>query len=424
MLQQQQRQPHEQLRAKPTPARRRPKRPGNSPALKTYASENDVPSDACLPVDLNIPLTPQKSVSNSPAPVSSQPQPNQSGKPKGRTTNNKPRPKSGPSTSPVPARQGRNSPPESAPAKAAGLPAAYAGATFHASPAPASLPIPSFLAAKALDSPGLKDTGRVSSEPSPPATDTEAATPRQRIMSAEITREESPLDFFFKAHRAEKESAARRASTANISIPPSGMYSPPAQPQSPLAPRTVPNGVDARRHQRPVYQRNGSSGISASELDGNPGAPVGPAFSTPYNERLRAAGRISEKQANSPQNSVYQQHQQQQFRPPQQSSPADATERLKQFLAIGSQPPIKLDFTKSSAQPKNQVPPKSITLEYTRSGPAPDIPRQYPITGYAKPEYSRPAEILDAEDQLRRVLKIEGLNLGGGTRLPTNYQSS
>ncbi|KAK4661904.1 uncharacterized protein QC763_708760 [Podospora pseudopauciseta] len=421
MLQQQQQQPHEQLRAKHTPGRRRPKRPGNSPALKNYASENDVPSDACAPVDLGIPLTPQKSVSNSPAPVSSsQAQPNQSGKPKGRTANNKPRPKSGPSTSPVPARHGRNSPPESAPAKAAGLPAAYAGATFHASPAPASLPIPSFLAAKALDSPGIKDTGRVSSEPSPPATDTEASTPRQRIMSAEITREESPLDFFFKAHRAEKESEARRASTANISIPPSSMYSPPAQPQSPLAPRTVPNGIDARRHQRPVYQRNGSSGISTSELDGNPRALIGPAFSTPYNDRLRAAGRINEKQANSPQRTF---HQQQQFAPPQQSSPADATERLKQYLAIGSQPPIKLDFTKASSQPKNQAPPKPITLEYTRSGPAPDIPRQYPVAGYARPEYSRPADLVDAEDHLRRVLKIDGLNLGGA-RLPTNYQSS
>ncbi|KAK4179763.1 hypothetical protein QBC36DRAFT_60929 [Triangularia setosa] len=423
MLQQQQRQPHEQLRAKHTPGRRRSKRPGNSPALKTYASENDVPSDACLPVDLSIPLTPQKFVSTSPAPVSSQAQPNQSGKPKGRTANNKPRPKSGPSTSPVPARQGRNPPPESVPPKVTGLPAAYAGATFHASPAPASLPIPSFLAAKALDSPGIKDTGRVSLEPSPPATDTEAATPRQRIMSAEITREESPLDFFFKAHRAEKESAARRASTANISIPPSGMYSPPAPPQSPLAPRTVPNGIDARRHQRPAYQRNGSSGISTSELDGNPGAPMGPAFSTPYNDRLRAAGRINEKHANSPQSAV-QQQQQQPYRPPQQSSPADATERLKQFLAIGSQPPIKLDFTKASSQPKNQVPSRPITLEYTRSGPAPDVPRQYPVTGYARPEYSRPADILDAEDQLRRVLKIDGLNLGGGARLPTNYQSS
>ncbi|KAK4198180.1 hypothetical protein QBC40DRAFT_95747 [Triangularia verruculosa] len=423
MLDQQQRQPHEQLRAKHTPGRRRPKRPGNSPALKNYASENDVPSDACLPVDLSIPLTPQKSVPNSPAPVSSQAQSSQSGKSKARTSNSKPRPKSGPSTSPVPPRQGRNSPPDSAPPKTASLPAAYAGATFHASPAPASLPIPSFLAPKALDSPGTKDTGRASSEPSPPATDSEAATPRQRIMSAEITREESPLDFFFKAHRAEKESAARRASTANISIPSSGMYSPPAQSHSPLAPRTVPNGIDARRPQRPVYQRNGSSGISTSELDGNPRAPMGPAFSTPYNDRLRAAGRINEKPTNSPQNAIHQQHQQQQFRPQQQSSPADATERLKQFLAIGSQPPIKLDFTKASSQPKNQAPSKPITLEYTRPGPAPDVPRQYPVNGYAGPEYNRPADILDAEDQLRRVLKISGLNLGGA-RLPANYQSS
>ena len=147
-----QQQQQQQYHHKGTPGRRRQNRHSTqSPANRTYASENDM-ADVPFPMDFSnghgTPQTPRKSASNSPAPNS------QAGTQKSKSrTANKPRPKQV-STSPGPAKNGRSTPPHSAVPKT-GTSAAFAGATFHASPAPSSLPIPSFLA-KALDSPGLK----------------------------------------------------------------------------------------------------------------------------------------------------------------------------------------------------------------------------------------------------------------------------
>ncbi len=110
-------------------------------------------TDVPFPMDFNgKPHTPQKSASNSPAPNLQHS--NQKTKPR---NNNKHRPKNV-STSPNPAKQDRSTPPHAIAPKSASA-TAFAGATFHASPAPSSLPIPSFLA-KSLDSPGLKEASR------------------------------------------------------------------------------------------------------------------------------------------------------------------------------------------------------------------------------------------------------------------------
>ncbi|GAB1320586.1 hypothetical protein MFIFM68171_10796 [Madurella fahalii] len=388
-----------QLPQKSTPARRRAKRPVHSPAArKTYASENDMPSEAAFPFELAGPFTPQKSASNSPAPSS---QPNQA-RSKPRNGGNKARAKQ--ASSPAPAKQGRTTPPQTIAPKSIAAPA-FAGATFHASPAPSSLPIPSFLA-KALDSPSVRDTSRVSREPSPPATDSEAPTPQHRFLPTDPAREESPLDIFFRAHRAEKE-RARRASSANIlAVSEPAPFSPPVQSASPPVPKTLPSGFGARSR-RPGFQRNPSGGISASELDGTPGRPMGPAFSTPYQDRIRAA-RSSEKPAESAEIASL---------PREQGAPLDLSEKLKRFLAI---PPAQAGAAVSHGRsPPDERPVAAGTNLISASSNMPT----------ASPDDSRSPQILNMENSLRQLLGIDaGLSeLSLGTippRQPANYQSS
>ncbi|KAK4163411.1 hypothetical protein QBC43DRAFT_212812 [Cladorrhinum sp. PSN259] len=403
-----------QLPPKNSPSRRRTKRPINSPARKTYASENDMPTEPHYPIDFTGPMTPRKSASNTPVP-SSQPQHAKSRPRNGNNTNANSNQVSS-TTSPGPTKQGRHTPPQSAPPKTANqsaAAAAFAGATFHASPAPSSLPIPSFM--KGLDSPGLKDTGRGSREPSPPATDSEAApTPKNRFVKPDISRQESPLDIFFRAQRAENE-RVRRASLSNIAVAPNpAPFSPPVLPHSPSEPKTVPNGFGTARNRRPGFERS-SSGISSNELDGNPGAPILPAFSTPWSERLRAARSTSkpaEPALQSPKAS------QPQPRAQSQQASTDASEKLKQFLAISSPPSNGQNY-------QTAVPPQGPPAPMRRDEwNFPARPQQPPLATAAvsRPDYNRPAEILNMENTLRQVLKIDGLSLGP-SRQP-HYQSS
>ncbi|KAK3322336.1 hypothetical protein B0H66DRAFT_531680 [Apodospora peruviana] len=401
-------QPNHPNPPKATPGRRRANRHSlNSPARRTYASENDMPSELPFPLDFGSPspLTPQRPVRNSPGPAAQST--NSKAKPR---TGNKFRPKNVP-TSPGPAKHGRRTPPQSAVPKSV-ADAAFAGGTFHASPAPSSLPIPSFLA-KALDSPGVKDAGRVSQEPSPPATDSEAApTPQHRPMLADTAREESPLDIFFRADRAEKEQA-RRASSANIFSTIPHPFSPPRQAPSPQEARTLPNGngTGSLRARRPAGpQRTTSSGISSTELDGTPGKPMGPAFSTPYQERMRAA-RSSEKQPKS----VHQV-------PSPQDTPADLSDKLKKFLAIpGMAQDANIPQSQSQTAALSATRPAgqaSWTAQRVHPGTAPSL-----APTPTKAEKVRPPNLLDMENSLRQMLKI-GSGTNPGAAKPTNYRDS
>jgi hypothetical protein len=132
-------------------------------------------------------------------------------------------------TSPAATREDRNTPPLTG-AQSAGMPssakpmstpstAAYAGPTFHASPAPSTLPIPSFYSKSVPESPGLKSLKGASLLESP--TPVPAA-----IVNMQSKREESPLDFFFKADREEK-ARARSASSTQTAAPATGPFRPP-----------------------------------------------------------------------------------------------------------------------------------------------------------------------------------------------------
>jgi hypothetical protein len=342
-----------------------------------------MPPEGAFMADLASPFTPQKPTSNSP-PLASQLNQSRS---KPRNPGSKPRAKQ--VSSPGTVKQDRMTPPQTVASKPIAAPA-FAGATFHASPAPSSLPIPSF-AARALDSPSLRKADRANREPSPPVTDSEAPTPQHRLPPTDVSQDESPLDILFRAHRAEKEKErARRASCADIlAVPNAGPSSPLAREVSPQVPKTLPSVLGTR------IRRSG--GISPSELDGTPGRPLGPAFSTPYQDRIRAA-LSSYKQATSP--------------PQHQEAEVDLSEKLKRFLAVS---PRRGEATVSPR-------PDPVGEPY-RDGPVHSLnaPAAYNLDG------RRPPELLQGEDSLRRIL---GIGAGSTTRNltplrhPTNYQSS
>ncbi|KAJ0295661.1 hypothetical protein COL5a_011785 [Colletotrichum fioriniae] len=354
--------------AKPTPTRRRQNRGGGGKAAgqKMYASETDVVNVSTLAFEqTGHPHTPQKSYSGSPEPQSgngNQPGSKQRSRNKTRARN--------PNTiaSPDVTRQNRRSTPQSIPVNKSAA-AAFAGATFHASPAPSALPMPSFYSKSIPESPGPRPEAQ--QQPSPPATERQRPTP-QHPATAPRARE-SPLDAIFRADRAEKEQA-RRSSSLNSSVQTDGSESTAAP-----SPREVGHGPFVAKpynthpgHRMPL-QRS-SSGISAQELDGFSGKPLGPAFSTPYQERIRAARAAPNQSPNG-------------TRPTQDSPAEDRSEALKKYLFGGK-------GLASAAQPPASAPP----AQYVHNGFMGNNPA---------PQGDQSADLRAMEDNLRRILKLE-----------------
>ncbi|CAK7232137.1 hypothetical protein SBRCBS47491_008165 [Sporothrix bragantina] len=321
---------------KQTPGRRKTAPGHRRPNRKNYASENDVAkADPSFQPDFaqrrinnnsnrnNAPTTPQKSqkgpaAGKSPANATQ----NTTGKTNNRNNNNNNKKQQGHNTdSPAGAKPRQRTPPQTTGPKPAGPASnAFAGATFHASPAPSSLPLPSFFTkTNSPGTPRARPASGLGQQPSPPASDTEVPSATTTIAAngpstdgrnplfpaggAKIPPprdESSPLDLFFRADRAEKE-RNRRASSANLYGAPVGPFSPPLQTQalednanSHTFPRDGPQQIHLQQQQQTARRpgptlRTSSSGISAAELDGTPGQPMGPAFATPFHDRIRAA---------------------------------------------------------------------------------------------------------------------------------------
>jgi len=255
--------------------------PGQGEAQRHYASETDVPSRSAPVHDHpRLPRTPQKSASSSPAPV---------GYTNWKARNrNRTRPESI-SFSPNSANLDRATPPYASGPKSSTA-TAFAGATFHASPAPSALPLPKFNT-KQSDPLGAEDKAVAApfQEPSPPATDIDMPTPHGH--SPELPARESPLEFMFRADRQEKE----RARQIKVASPPhpsrTVSASPYLSPHSPAA-QPMPSSLPTQPHRRLQDIPRHDSPNSTSKLDGymrHLSQPIGPAFSTPYHERIRAA---------------------------------------------------------------------------------------------------------------------------------------
>lgn len=350
-----------------TPARRRQGR-GNARAgaHKAYASENDVSNFDPTRYD-RLPRTPQKA-----AAVDSATHANVNSKQRSR---NKPRTKNA-SHSPESARPGRHTPPhQSSSIKTANMPA-FAGATFHASPAPSALPLPSFLSRPNTESPSAAGpTHEVLHEHSP-LSENEAPTPSY---PAPPPASESPLDFMFRAHREEKE---RHRSGSFASYRPSGLAFESPSSQSPYESGSFPKPATLPQAAR-SQPRLSHGGIDGAELDGTPGRPMGPAFSTPYQERIKAARTHPVR---SPDAQTPQLHR-------STSAQEDPTEALKKYLFGGPGASATNPMTNGFSSPR-PAPPH--TPAYSQAASEPSVSNE-----------GRGNDIQAMEDNLRRILKLD-----------------
>lgn len=222
--------------------------------------------------------------------------------------------------------------------------AAFAGPTFHASPAPSALPLPSFYSKSVPESPGMQALQKPCKEQTASSS---SNSPTSSIAKAQVplpAREESPLDFIFNAHR--EESRARSASGSG------GPFEPPASsPQNKIITPVSNNLGPTRGH----FSGGSASSLFAMELDGNnsPGKPIGAAFSTPYTERINAARSSS-------------------FESPQQS--ADRSQALKEFL-FSQQSPQQQSSLNGFTFPDVRKP---LTSQRTTSTPLRGAQNSYP----------------------------------------------
>lgn len=356
-----------------TTANRRRHPRGKPAPLKAYASENDAASYGASPHHHHkTPQTPKKILSASPALAENYnaqaggKQRNRSNKPKGKVD----------AASPNYHLSNNQSPPRTSPTSKPGVSAAFAGATFHASPSPADLPIPSFLKSNS-ESPMVRKTRGVVPQPSPPATDSEAPTP-YRPASASQHRE-SPLDFMFRAHREEK---ARQYSdnTAGPASLLAGVMSPPHHTDTPLSPSSS-NLAQNRR----AYSRQSSGGVEIFELDGTGSQQLGPPFSAPYQDRINAARSFA---SGPPAAHTTSQH-----TPSANSSTTaeDPTAALKRFL-FSPQP------STTSTPPAANLPPRN--------------PEYFPNSQVDSSGYDSAGSIQAMENDLRRILKLDMVSEG------------
>lgn len=145
----------------------------------------------------------------------------------------------------------------------------YAGPTFHASPAPSALPMPSFFS-KSMPESDLAPTLESENEgfEGDPEIETTPSKPKSRPQNTAQGEQSTPLDFLFKAAVQARNAQAQRSPEAEL---------PTRSPQtdSKALPRN-PNNV--------------TEGMFPLEMEGSesPGFQIGPSFATSYRDRMGA----------------------------------------------------------------------------------------------------------------------------------------
>ncbi|KAF3391631.1 hypothetical protein F1880_007568 [Penicillium rolfsii] len=222
-------------------------------------------------------MSPAGIVTDSSVSVHSKKKPPRSGK--------KPQPRNVNGVSPAPTQNGHrhtNSQPSVATPQAKDIATAYAGPTFHASPAPSALPIPSFFSKSFPESdlaPTLEtDSDSAEMEPDLDTTPSKPRSARPHTLATTQAAQPTPLDFLFKA--------AVQARTAKT------MNSPEAAPRV-HSPQTDPRKVQANRHT--------PGGMFPMDLESERAraSPIGPSFAPSFQDRLNAF-RASSSPSQSP----------------------------------------------------------------------------------------------------------------------------
>ncbi|KAF2490431.1 hypothetical protein BU16DRAFT_152753 [Lophium mytilinum] len=165
--------------------------------------------------------------------------------------------------------------------------AAYAGPTFHASPAPSALPVPKFFS-KSVPASGSQPSlqARLESEAVDPSPKPSPPSPPDAVIAAPPRHEDSPLDFFFNADRKEK---AKRGSGL---FTPESKQKPAASTTQPF-PSTASKNNDASHHSRHSSTRS-SKRVFMIELDGGANVAIrrSPAIAAPASRSVTAPSRI------------------------------------------------------------------------------------------------------------------------------------
>ncbi|PGH05953.1 hypothetical protein AJ79_06642 [Helicocarpus griseus UAMH5409] len=147
----------------------------------------------------------------------------------------------------------------------------YAGPTFHASPAPSALPIPSFFSKSVPDAGASKSLEDDSQDMGP--FDTTPTKPKAAVPAAHNSEEHpSPLEFLFKSAKGAKVTN-RSSSTETQPLRPSPVIQQPAVSRQSTQPNErTPVGIFPLELESPDSRR----------------LPIGPSFATPYKDRMNA----------------------------------------------------------------------------------------------------------------------------------------
>ena len=165
-------------------------------------------------------------------------------------------------------------------------PQAYAGPTFHASPAPSSLPIPKFFKKSLSKSvPEMTQAKTLSrmvendvSEEAPSPGSSEASPVREKAERLQQhRREDSPLDVFFRADREEKARARLANITNTRNINATELATEPDSVHESSSP-----GLDVPRHHSRQHTGNSLGGLFPMDLEqDNPPAQIQPSDPSP-----------------------------------------------------------------------------------------------------------------------------------------------
>ncbi len=142
---------------------------------------------------------------------------------------------------------------------------AYAGPTFHASPAPSALPIPRFFSKSVPEPASSNGLQRKLEESSSDASDSSPTPVATQMAGQQQAREESPLDIFFRADREEK---AKVKNSTPLATPLRGTSST-TNSLSPSPPSNLPSPFEGSSRQHSRHPTGGSAGdMFALEMDG------------------------------------------------------------------------------------------------------------------------------------------------------------
>jgi hypothetical protein len=247
---------------------------------------------------------------------------------------------------------------------------AYAGPTFHSSPAPSALPMPSFYSKSLPSIPPTKTPDIAEESQGPVVEEAKGENPPMSPPHDAGKRESTPLDFLFEAARQARdtpraESPASRS--ANLS----------ALEDSPIS--------------RSPSRREGGDAVFPFELDGNGSNhySIGPAFATPYKERITAL-RSSSASPSMPSPTIDEEERKTKTEalkqllmnaqttphPTAQAAPytSDATNPFNARAPKFQSPIPRFHSTRHHSGPSTPAPP------FTSSGPYQYFPDQLPIT--------------------------------------------